>query len=72
MKASLGLRQVHKLPLRGITLATRSDLSTIVISARDDSNGDLLGSSNWTSTTYHNCEGLEDREIETPKGEILA
>jgi hypothetical protein len=71
-KASLGLRQVHKLPLRGITLATRSDLSTIVISAWDGSNGDLLGSSNWSSTTYHNCEGLEDREIEIPRGEVLA
>jgi hypothetical protein len=72
MNASLSLRQVHKLPLRGITLAARSGVSTIVVSAWDGSNGDLLGSSNWSSTTYHNCEGLEDREIEIPRGEVLA
>jgi hypothetical protein len=72
MKASLGLCQVHKLPLRGITSAARSDLSTIVISAWDGSDGDLFGSSNWSSTTYHNCEGLEDRKIKIPRGEVLA
>ncbi|KAK4101835.1 hypothetical protein N658DRAFT_485718 [Parathielavia hyrcaniae] len=70
MKASLGLRQVHKLPPRGITLAARSGLSSIVISAWDGSNGDLLVSSNWSSSTYHNCEGLEDREIEIARGGI--
>jgi hypothetical protein len=47
-------------------------LSTIVISAWDGSNGDLLGSSHGSSSTYHNCEGLEDREIEIPRGEVLA
>jgi hypothetical protein len=47
-------------------------LSTIVIPVRDGSNGNLLGSSNWSSTTYHNCEGLEDGKIEVSRGEVLA
>jgi hypothetical protein len=72
MKASLGLYQAHKRPLRGITSAARSGLLTIVISAWDSSNRDLLGSSNWSSTTYHNREELEGREVKIPGGEVLA
>lgn len=34
--------------------------------------GILLGSNNRSSTTYHNCEGLEDREIKIPRAKVLA